>query len=123
MLRPLPKLRHASAVDAAFAASMAAMRRLLQSAVMKERRSISLSHSSCDMFAGFSFGATVRGFGGAFVGAFAAFTGAFLFGGMARRRGFFGLEAGWEMERLAGEMSGGGDGVLVEKMYTFEMCG
>jgi hypothetical protein len=56
-------------------------------------------------------------------GAFAAFTGAFLFGGMARRRGFFGLKVGYEMERLAGEMSGRGDGVLVKKIYTFELCG
>jgi hypothetical protein len=37
------------------------------------------------MVTGFSFGATVRGFGGAFVGGFAAFAGAILFGGMARR--------------------------------------
>jgi hypothetical protein len=71
------------------------------------------------MVAVFSFGATVRGFGGAF----ATFAGAFLFGGIARRRGFFGLEAGWEMERLAGEMSGGGDGVLGEKMYICSACG
>ncbi|KAK1647472.1 hypothetical protein QYE76_065277 [Lolium multiflorum] len=55
------------------------MRRLLRSAVMKARRSISVSQSSCEMFTGFSFGATVRVFGGAFVGAFAAFTDAFLF--------------------------------------------
>jgi hypothetical protein len=75
------------------------------------------------MVAGFSFGATVRVFGSALVGGFAAFTGAFLFGAMARRRGFFGLEAGWEMERLAGEMSGGGDGVLGEKMYILSLCG
>jgi hypothetical protein len=51
------------------------------------------------MFAGFSFGATVRGFGGAFAGAF-------LFGAMAAARVFFGLEVGWEMEWRAGEMSG-----------------
>jgi hypothetical protein len=63
------------------------------------------------MAAGFSFGATVRVFGDAFVGAFAAFAGAFLFGGMGQWRGFFGLEAGWEIERLAGEMSDGGDRV------------
>jgi hypothetical protein len=40
------------------------------------------------MVAGFSFGATVHVFGGAFIGAFAAFAafiGAFLFGGMAQR--------------------------------------
>jgi hypothetical protein len=75
------------------------------------------------MVTGFSFGAMVRVFGGAFVGAFAAFAGGFLFDGMARRRGFFGLEAGWEMERRAGEMSGRGDGVLWEKMYILSMCG
>jgi hypothetical protein len=40
------------------------------------------------MFAGFSFGATVRSFGGAFVSAFAAFAGAFLLGGMAAARVF-----------------------------------
>jgi hypothetical protein len=40
------------------------------------------------MFAGFSFGGTVRGFGVAFVGAFAAFTGLFFFGGMAAARVF-----------------------------------
>jgi hypothetical protein len=90
---------------------------------MKARRSISVSHSSRDMVDGFSFGATVRVFGDAFVGGFTAFTGGFLFGAMARRRGFFGLEAGWEMERLAGEMSGGGNGVFGEKMYILLLCG
>jgi hypothetical protein len=70
------------------------------------------------MFAGFSFGATVRVFGGAFA---ATFVGAFLFAGMAAGR-IFGLEAGLEMERRVREMRGGGDGVLVEKTYTFGMC-
>jgi hypothetical protein len=69
------------------------------------------------MVADFSFGATVRVFGGAFVGAFAAFAGAFLFGGMARRRGFFGLEARWEMERRAGEMRRSGRDFGGEDVY------
>jgi hypothetical protein len=90
LFRPPPKLIHASTEAAAFAASRAAMRRLLRSAVTKVRRSISVSQSSCDMVAGFSFDATVRVFGGAFAGAL-------LFGGMARLRGFFGFEAGWEI--------------------------
>jgi hypothetical protein len=75
------------------------------------------------LFAGFSFGVTLRGFGGAFVGTFAAFAGAFFSLVAWRRRGIFGLKDGWEMERWVGEMSGGGDGVLVEKMYNFGLCG
>jgi hypothetical protein len=65
----------------------------MRSAVIKERRSISLSHSSCDMFAGFSFGATVRGFDGAFVGAF-------LFSAMAATRVF--RVGGWMEEGVPG---------------------
>jgi hypothetical protein len=42
------------------------------------------------MVASFSFGATVHVFGGAFIGGFAGF----LFGAMAWRQGFFGLEVG-----------------------------
>jgi hypothetical protein len=75
------------------------------------------------LFAGFSFGVTLRGFGGAFVGTFAAFAGAFFSLVAWRRRGIFGLKDGWEMEQLAGEMSGGGDGVLGEKMYISSTCG
>jgi hypothetical protein len=75
------------------------------------------------MVADFSFGATVRVFGGAFVGGFAAFTGAFLFGAMARQRGFFGLEARWEMERRGGRnerrmgRSFGGDDVYFGDLW------
>jgi hypothetical protein len=46
------------------------------------------------MVADFSFGATVRVFGGAFVGGFAAFTVAFLFGAMARGEDF----SGWKLD-------------------------
>jgi hypothetical protein len=74
------------------------------------------------MFTGFSFGVTVHGFGSAFVSGFDAFTGAFSSAAW-RRRGFFGLEDGWEMEQRAREMSGGGDGVLLGNIYNFEMCG
>jgi hypothetical protein len=65
----------------------------------------------------------VRVFGGVFVGAFASFAGAFLFGAMARRRGFFGLEAGWEMERRGGRNERrrgrgfGGDHVYFEDLW------
>jgi hypothetical protein len=48
------------------------------------------------MFVGFSFRATVRGF----VGAFAAFVGAFLFGGMAAARIF--QVGGWMGDGAAG---------------------
>jgi hypothetical protein len=44
---------------------------LLRSAVMSAQRRFSSSHASYDMLASFSFGATVRGF----VGAFTDFTG------------------------------------------------
>jgi hypothetical protein len=64
------------------------------------------------MFVGISFGAMVRGFGDAFVGAF-------LFGGMVAVR-VFRVEAWMGDGAVGGEMSGG---VLVEKMYTFGMCG
>jgi hypothetical protein len=69
----------------------------MRSAVIKERRSISLSHSSSAIFIGFSFGAMLRGFGGTFVDAFPR---AFLFGVMATERVF----SGW---RLDGRWSGG----------------
>jgi hypothetical protein len=74
------------------------------------------------MFTGFSFGGTVRGFGGAFVGAFADFTGAFFFGGIAEAR-VFRVWVWMEDGAAAGEMSGGEEEVLGEKMYIFGMYG
>jgi hypothetical protein len=69
------------------------------------------------MFVGFSFGATVHGFGGAFT----AFAEAFLFGGMAAAT-FFQV-GGWIGDgATAEEMSDEGDKILVKKMYTSEMC-
>jgi hypothetical protein len=52
------------------------------------------------MFVGFSFGATLLGFGGAFVGVFAAFTGAFFFGGIAAVRVFW--VGAWMRDGAAG---------------------
>jgi hypothetical protein len=92
------------------------MRRLLWSAVTVEQQRFSSSHASRDKFASFSFGATVHGFGGAFVGAFAEFTGVFCFGDMAAARVFrFGVWMGVRVtdgrnERWRGR-SFGGNGV------------
>ncbi|KAK1698636.1 hypothetical protein QYE76_015333 [Lolium multiflorum] len=78
-----PKLRHTSAAitaSLAFFASLARRRRL-RSTVKMEQCRFSSSYSSCDMVDGFSFGATVCGFGGAFAG----FAEAFFFDGMSAR--------------------------------------
>jgi hypothetical protein len=96
---PPPKLRHTSTAATTFAASRAATRRLLRSAIAKEQRRLSSSNSSCDIFAGFSFGVTVRSFGG-FVGGFVVFAGAFFFGGMAAARVF--RVGGWMRDGAAG---------------------
>jgi hypothetical protein len=51
---------------------------------MMAQRHFSSSHAFCDMLAGFSFGATMRGF----AGAFATFIEALFFDGMAVARVF-----------------------------------
>jgi hypothetical protein len=54
---------------------------------MMAQRHFSSSHASCDMLAGFSFGATRHGF----AGAFAAFARALFFDGMVAARVLRGL--------------------------------